>query len=154
MTPSGSKWRTTGLARSVVDGLIALTLAPLCAACRRPLEEPTRGAVCGGCWAAIVPTTPLGSGAFPPAISLATAVGPYEDRLKDVIHALKYDPRPTIARHLALRMRDAGLLVLAGADAVVPVPLHRVRSAGDPLQNIRRRAVAFRNGCLQQFLDR
>ena len=127
MTPSGSKWRTRKLARSVADGLIALALAPLCAACRRPLDEPTRGAVCAGCWAAIVPITPLGRGAFPPAIALATAIGPYEDRLKDVIHALKYDPRPTVARHLASRMRDAGSLVLAGADAVVPVPLHRAR---------------------------
>jgi ComF family protein len=127
VTPSESKWRTKELARSVADALIALALAPLCAACRRPLDHPTRGAVCGACWTAIVPATRLGNGCFPPAISLSTAVGPYEDRLKDVIHALKYDPRPTIARHLAARMRDAGSVVLAGADAVVPVPLHRVR---------------------------
>jgi ComF family protein len=44
-----------------------------------------------------------------------------------VIHALKYDARPTIARRLAALMRDAGADVLAGADAVVPVPLHRSR---------------------------
>jgi ComF family protein len=40
---------------------------------------------------------------------------------------LKYDPRPTIAKHLAVRMRQAGADVLDGAGAVVPVPLHRSR---------------------------
>ena len=74
-----------------------------------------------------MPVTPLGSGSFPPAVSLATALGPYDGTLKQVVHALKYDPRPTIARHLAARMRNAGPLVLAGADAAVPVPLHRSR---------------------------
>ena len=111
----------------MVDGLVSIVLAPVCAACRRPLDEPTRGAVCGACWSAIAPLSPLGCSSFPPAISLATAIGPYEDTLKDIIHALKYDPRPTLARHLAARMRAAGSSVLDGADAVVPVPLHRSR---------------------------
>jgi ComF family protein len=62
-----------------------------------------------------------------PLISLATAIGPYEATLRDVVHALKYDPRPSIARHLAMRMREAGAEVLDGADAVVPVPLHPAR---------------------------
>ena len=60
-------------------------------------------------------------------MSLAAAIGPYEGALKEIIHALKYDARPTLARHLALRMRDAGSSVLEGAAAVVPVPLHRAR---------------------------
>lgn len=99
----------------------------MCAACRSPLDEPTGGAVCAACWSAIVPTSPLGCEGFPPLISRATAIGPYEGRLKDIIHALKYDPRATIARHLAARMRVAGEAVLEGADLVVPVPLHRSR---------------------------
>jgi len=113
--------------RSALDGIVAVVLAPLCAACRTPLDEPTRGAVCGACWSAIVPLTPVGCGSFPPSITLATAIGPYDDTLKAIVHALKYDPRPTIARHLAARMREAGSIVLDGADAVVPVPLHRSR---------------------------
>ena len=124
MTRNGSKYPTF---RSALDGLIALVLAPVCAACRRPLDEPTRGAICAVCWSAIVPVTPLGTGSFPPAIALATAIGPYDDTLKDIIHALKYDPRPTIARQLGACMRTAGAPVLEGADAVVPVPLHRSR---------------------------
>ena len=113
--------------RTALDGLLSVVLAPVCAACWCPLDNPTRGAVCASCWSAIVPITPLGCGSFPPDISLATAVGPFEDTLKEIVHALKYDPRPTIARHLASRMRQVGQPVLEGADVVVPVPLHRSR---------------------------
>jgi ComF family protein len=44
-----------------------------------------------------------------------------------VIHALKYDGRRSLARPLAALMRDRGAAMLAGADCVVPVPLHRSR---------------------------
>jgi ComF family protein len=79
-----------------------------------------------------VPPTPLGCDSLPPHIHLATSLGLYDDTLKAIVHALKYDPRATLARHLAARMREAGAEVLAGADAVVPVPLHssRERSRG------------------------
>ena len=130
MTPNASKFRRSRLAelgRRTFDALISILLAPACAACRRPLDEPSRGAVCAACWTAIVPLAPAGCGAFPPAISLAAAIGPYERSLKEIVHALKYDPRPTIARRLAAQMREAGSIVLAGADAAVPVPLHRSR---------------------------
>ena len=113
--------------RGAVDALVSVVLAPVCAACRQSLDHPTRGAICASCWSAILPLTPLGCRSFPPDVSLATAVGPYEATLKEIVHALKYDPRPTIARHLAARMRDAGRPVLDGADVVVPVPLHRSR---------------------------
>jgi ComF family protein len=115
-----------------------------------PLEHPTRGAVCPACWASIVPITPpccrscadpLPSWRVaslhdarcprcrrtPARLSLARAIGPYEGSLRAIVHALKYGGRPTIARHLAIRMRAAGAELLAGADLVVPVPLHRSR---------------------------
>src|SRR4051812_46488914 len=113
--------------RWFADAVAAVALAPVCAACREPLEHPTRGAVCEACWSAAVPAAPLGCDALPPSITLATAIGPYDGRLRDIIHALKYDPRPTVAKHLAARMRDAGAEVLSSADVVVPVPLHRSR---------------------------
>jgi ComF family protein len=113
--------------RPAADGLVAVLLAPVCAACREPLDHPTRGAVCDACWHAIDPIAPLGCAALPPHISLAAAIGPYEGRLRDIIHALKYERRPTIATRLASYMRDAGADVLAGAAIVVPVPLHRSR---------------------------
>jgi ComF family protein len=116
-------------------------LAPVCAACRAPLEHPTRGAVCEDCWAAVVPTSPLGCDTLLPVITLATAIGPYEARLRDVIHALKYDPRPTIAKHLAARMRATGAAVLAGADMAVPVPLHRSRERSRGFNQARKLAL-------------
>jgi ComF family protein len=43
------------------------------------------------------------------------------------VHALKYDGRRSLARPLGLRLARAGSDILAGADLVVPVPLHRSR---------------------------
>jgi ComF family protein len=60
-------------------------------------------------------------------VAAARAVGPYEGRLRDIIHALKYDGRRTLARPLSALMREAGRDILDGAHAVVPVPLHWLR---------------------------
>ena len=54
-------------------------------------------------------------------------MGPYEGRLRDIIHALKYDGRRTLARPLSALMREAGRDMLDGAGAAVPVPLHWFR---------------------------
>ena len=43
------------------------------------------------------------------------------------MHALKYDGRRSLARPLAALMMRHGGDVMAGADVVVPVPLHRSR---------------------------
>jgi ComF family protein len=43
------------------------------------------------------------------------------------VHALKYDGRRSLAADLAALMRTRGAEVLAGADALVPVPLHSSR---------------------------
>lgn len=48
----------------------------------------------------------------------------YEGTLRDILHAFKYDGRRSLAAPLGALLRDAGGPVLAGADAVVPVPLH------------------------------
>jgi ComF family protein len=136
--------------RFAVDGALAILLAPACAACKEPLEEPTRGPICGRCWNAVVPITPpccrtcgdpLPSWRIisvaesrcprcrrrPPSITLARAVGPYEGSLRAIVHALKYGGRSSLARPLAERLRACGEEVLSGADLIVPVPLHRSR---------------------------
>jgi ComF family protein len=45
-----------------------------------------------------------------------------------VIRAFKYQGRRALAEPLARLMKEAGGAVLAGADAVVPVPLHPVKA--------------------------
>lgn len=44
-----------------------------------------------------------------------------------MVHAMKYDGRRSLAVRLGALMRARGAEVLAGAAAVVPVPLHRAR---------------------------
>ena len=106
--------------RLALDALAAVLVAPDCAACGRPLDEPSLGPVCADCWAAVHRFAGPGG----PRDRRAAAAGPYEGRLRDIIHAFKYDGRRTLARPLATLMREAGRDVLDGADIVVPVPLH------------------------------
>ena len=110
--------------RQVADALLAALLAPPCAVCGCVIDRPLDGAVCDACWAAVAPVT---SQFFLQNISLAQAIGPYEGTLRDVLHALKYDRRRSIAPRLSTMMAAQGERVLRGADVVVPVPLHRRR---------------------------
>jgi ComF family protein len=55
------------------------------------------------------------------------AVGPYEGRLRDVLHAFKYDGRRSLAPALAALVRVQAADLLMAADVVVPVPLHGAR---------------------------
>ena len=58
------------------------------------------------------------------AVERSRALGPYDRVLRDLVHALKYSGRRSVAPRLAALMRERCAAVLAGADAVVPVPLH------------------------------
>jgi ComF family protein len=51
-------------------------------------------------------------------------VGTYEGSLRSILQAFKYDRRRSLAAPLGRLMRLRGADVLAGADCVVPVPLH------------------------------
>ena len=84
--------------------------------CGEILEHPLAGAVCEHCWSAIVVYA-----------APANAIGEYDGVLRNIIHALKYDGRRSIAPRLAGMMARQGSHVLAGADCVVPVPLHPAR---------------------------
>ena len=61
------------------------------------------------------------------AVRWLTAVDTYDGRMKDIIHALKYDRRRSISPRLGALMRDRGAALLRDADCVVPVPLHPLR---------------------------
>ena len=110
--------------RGVADALLSVLLSPPCAVCRRVLDHPLAGAVCDACWSSIqLDATPFTL----QQIARAQAIGAYEATLRDVIHALKYDGRRSIAPRLAQLMARNGHQVLHHADLVVPVPLHRRR---------------------------
>jgi predicted amidophosphoribosyltransferase len=63
----------------------------------------------------------------PGPIVRARAAGAYAGALREILHAFKYQGRPSLARPLGARMRESAGDVLAGADVAVPVPLHRSR---------------------------
>ncbi len=63
-------------------------------------------------------------------LSWAAAVAAYDGRMKDIIHALKYDSRRSISPRLGALMRECGVELLRDADCVVPVPLHPRREYG------------------------
>lgn len=132
--------------RDWADALLAVLLAPLCAACHEPLPHPTRGCVCDACWDAVerippplcarcgasLPTTQPSTQSCScatrqSAVTIARAVGPHEGTLRALVHALKYDGRRSIARPLSRLMAACAPDVLGGAGAAVPVPLHRAR---------------------------
>jgi ComF family protein len=129
------------------NGLLSVLLAPSCLACGTLLDRPLEGPVCAACWRSIGALSPplcetcgdvlpswraldplAGLCArcrlHPPAVARARAAGAYEGVLRLVVHALKYERRRALAVPLAALMRERGASILAGADLVVPVPLH------------------------------
>ena len=142
--------RSTDALRLGLDALLSVVLAPACAACDEPLDQPTRGPVCARCWGALRPITPpfcdqcgdplptwrevsLPLARCPRCrrthrrIDRARAIGVYDGALRAIIHALKYEGRRSLARPLGHLMRQRGADMLAGAACVVPVPLHPSR---------------------------
>jgi ComF family protein len=60
-------------------------------------------------------------------IVLTRALGAYDGALRAIVHAFKYEGRRSLAARLGALMQARGAEVLRGADASVPVPLHRAR---------------------------
>jgi ComF family protein len=135
---------------AAADAALAVLLAPACAACRSPLDQPVEGPICARCWQSVVPVTPpVCDGCGDPLaswrvisvaqarcarcrrqashVSRSRAIGAYDGSLREIVHALKYDRRRAIARRLGALMRAHGAEVLEGAEMCVPVPLHPLR---------------------------
>ncbi|MGE0359174.1 MAG: ComF family protein [Vicinamibacterales bacterium] len=131
--------------RALADAALAVLLAPQCAICAVVLPRPLDGAVCAGCWARVARFSPpwcatcgepLPSARAAPAgrcqpcsvalgaASHARAVGAFDGQLAEVVHALKYGRRPSVAPPLAALMRTAARDLADRIDLVVPVPLH------------------------------
>ena len=125
--------------------LLALALPPVCLACRRPVaDDPS---LCARCWGGLRLIdrpfcerlgTPfaydLGPGAVsaaaiaaPPPYARARAAVLYGEVAGSLVHALKYRDRTEVAALLGRLAAHGGRDVLADADVLVPVPLHRRR---------------------------
>jgi ComF family protein len=66
--------------------------------------------------------------ADPPVFGCARAVVRYDDGpARRLVHRLKYSDRLELARPMGAWMARAGAEILAEADLIVPVPLHRLR---------------------------
>ncbi|MFL1461527.1 ComF family protein [Roseococcus sp. DSY-14] len=102
-------------------GRLSLLAAPQCLCCGVPFVHASQGeAVEGGrlCPACV---------ARPPAFTRARAALRYDDGAKALLLPFKHRDRTELALPLARLMARAGREVLDGADALVPVPLHRWR---------------------------
>jgi ComF family protein len=128
--------------------LVRVFLAPGCAACDATLSRPLDSPVCLDCWRGVRTLTPpwcvrcgdllaswRSSGPLcvrcrraTPKIALARSAGVYDGSFREIVHAFKYRHCRALASPLAALMTSAGVDVLEGADAVVPVPLHPLRS--------------------------
>lgn len=129
------------------DRALYALFAPPCAACRGRLGPGRVGPVCRECWGGVRVVSPpwcdrcgeplrswrqgpeptsscVRCLAHPPHFDRARAFGLYEGPLRQIIHALKYRSHQSLGPPLGLLMRQADDGLLAGADAVVPVPLH------------------------------
>lgn len=131
--------------RAAARGLVGLVYPPVCAACAG--STGTAHALCPRCWASLslierpyceVLGTPfaldLGGSlispqamADPPVFARARAVCGYDDTARALVHRLKYGDRLELALTMGRMMALAGRELLADADLIVPVPLHRFR---------------------------
>jgi ComF family protein len=103
--------------------VLSVLWAPTCAACNALLDTPLSGCVCRNCWDQVHAVSDV---IFEPGSPLErlVAVGEYDGAFREIIHALKYQGRRSIAASLATLMRTTGEDLLSNTDQVVPVPLH------------------------------
>jgi len=99
-------------------GGLQFVAAPYCACCGVPLAARAMADAQGVCPRCTV---------RPPVWGRARAAFVYDDASRRLILPLKYADRTEMARVLGGHMTRAGRDVLAGADLLVPVPLHRRR---------------------------
>ena len=138
-----------------MDALSCALFPAYCALCGSPLPHLSTVPICDACWVEIsvsggsicarcgdaldAPVSKLpGTGLCrtcrlaPPPFVRAVAYGPYQDRMKAAIHALKYDRLHPAGRILGRMLAEAIGQVAREAPAemlVVPVPLHRSKHA-------------------------
>jgi ComF family protein len=156
-------WR--GGLRAALRVAVDVALPPLCPSCRTPLGEGA--GLCATCWSKLslieppycarlgIPFTyDPGPGllsmeaiANPPAYDRARAAVRYDDTARALVLSLKYNDRLDLAPMLGRWMARAGRELLAGADALLPVPLHWRRLWARRFNQSAALAVAISNIC-------
>jgi ComF family protein len=131
--------------RALLGRAVDLALPPHCLACARPVASA--GSLCAACWAELrlierpycaqlgIPFAyDLGANALsaeaiadPPPFERCRAVAAFDDVARRLVHGLKYRDRLELAAWMGQWMARAGAELIAAADVVVPVPLHRWR---------------------------
>ena len=133
------------LAGRALVGLLDVVLPPRCLGCGAAVES--QGRLCAGCWRALtflappqcrlcgyplphaLPDAPLcGACAVePPAFDRARAALRYDEGARSLILAFKHADRTDSAPAFGRWLARAGAELLATADLIAPVPLHRWR---------------------------
>ncbi len=131
--------------KAIATGIADIALPAHCLACQRFVVR--QGGLCPTCWGELrlidrpycarlgLPFAyDLGPGALsaeaiadPPPFDRLRAVAHFDTVARALVHGLKYRDRMELARWMGAWMARAGSDVVADADMVVPVPLHRWR---------------------------
>lgn len=151
-----SKWRAVSrVLRSPLDAVSCAVFPASCSLCGSPLPRLSSVPICSTCWSEVLvqagsfcarcgetldrPQSVSGTPslcracrlAAPPVVK-AVAYGPYEGRMRDLIHALKYGRLRPAARELGRVLATVMAQLRPEAPAemlVVPIPLHRAKQS-------------------------
>lgn len=146
--PETSRWRAVvRVLRSPLDSLSCTLLPASCSLCGSPLPRLSSVPICDLCWAEFpLQTQPacercgsaLPASAVsvlcrecrlaPPPFVRAVSYGVYQGRMREAIHALKYDRLYALSTGLGRMLAEAIAQLASEAPQemlVVPVPLHR-----------------------------
>ncbi len=133
------------LAGAAMRGAVGIVYPPSCIACRTATAEAQ--AICASCWSGMgfierpycerlgtpfeVDLGPRlvspAAIADPPVFARARAVCRFDGTARELVHRLKYGDRTELALTLGRMMAPAGRELLAEAELIVPVPMHRTR---------------------------
>ena len=140
-------WRLRLLAgsRAAARGAVDMIWPPTCIHCRAAIQDAH--GLCPACWRGLSlierpycerlgtpfavdhggPMLSPEAIANPPAFDHARAVALYDDTARALVTKLKFSDRADLALTMGRMMAAAGRDLLDQADAIVPVPLHRLR---------------------------
>lgn len=143
--PAGKPQGLRRGARAVARACLGLIYPPTCVACGGATGEPH--ALCPACWSQMrflerpfcerlgtpfavdlgLPLLSPAAIAQPPVFARARGVVRYDEAARTLVHRFKYGDRLELAEALGRMMARAGAELVAEADVIVPVPLHRLR---------------------------